>query len=299
MTHPAILQPALRRLGPTTTGILLMIVAILSFTMLDAIAKSLVERYHVAQVVWARIAVQLMLVVLILRGRLIPLSRTRFAWLHTFRAFTQVAAGAFFFASLLYIGLAEATALADLNPILITLGAALFLGERLGPHRIVGVFAAMVGAYLIIRPGADVFTPAALLPLGCAAAYAANALLTRTVGAREDVWTAMIWTSTIGTAILSLALPFTWQPIATADLLLFFAIGAFGTFSQLCMIRAFALAEASVIAPFSYLGILFAALWGFLFYNEVPDPMTAVGAVVIVLAGLYVWHRETRPDRKA
>jgi drug/metabolite transporter (DMT)-like permease len=297
MTQPAILQPALRRLGPTAVGILLMIVAVLSFTILDAAAKSLVDRYHVVQVVWARIGLQLVLVALILRGRLLPLSRTRFAWLHTARAVTQVAAGGFFFASLLFIGLAEATALADLSPILITLGAALFLGERLGPHRIAGVLAAMGGATLIIRPGAEVFTPAALLPLGCAAAYAANALLTRAVGAREDVWTAMIWTSAIGTALLTLPLPWVWTPVAAADLWLFGMIGACGTFSQLCLIRAFALSEASAIAPFSYLGILFATLWGFVFFGELPDAATAAGAVVIAAAGLYVWHRETRAGR--
>lgn len=298
MIHPEILRPALRRLGPTATGILLMLVAVLSFTVLDAAAKSLVERHHVVQVVWARIGLQLLAVVLILRGRLVPLSRTRFPLMHTARAVTQITAGGFFFAALLFIGLAEATALADLNPILITLGAALFLGERLGPHRIAGVIAAMAGAMLIIRPGAEVFTPAALLPLGCAAAYAANALLTRAVGAREDAWTAMIWTSAIGTALLTLPLPWVWTPVAAADVPLFLLIGICGTFSQLCLIRAFSLAEASVIAPFSYAGILFATLWGFLFFAEIPDPMTAAGAVVIVMAGLYVWHRETRPDRR-
>jgi drug/metabolite transporter (DMT)-like permease len=297
MTQPAILQPALRRFGPTATGILLMLVAVFSFTILDAAAKSLVERYHVAQVVWARIGLQLLFVLLILRGRTAALARTNFMGLQVARAVTQVAAGAFFFAALQFVGLAEATALADLNPILITLGAALFLGERLGPHRIAGVFLAMAGALMIIRPGSDVFTPAALLPLGCAAAYAANALLTRAVGARENMWTAMLWTSAIGSALTSLALPFVWRPVAADDLWMFLLIGVCGTFSQLCLIRAFSLAEASAVAPFSYAGILFASVWGVLFYAEVPDTMTLIGAVVIVAAGLYVWHRETRAGR--
>jgi drug/metabolite transporter (DMT)-like permease len=297
MTQPAILQPALRRFGPTATGILLMLVAVFSFTILDAAAKTLVDRYHVAQVVWARIGLQFLFVLLILRGRTVALARTNFMALQVARAATQVAAGAFFFAALQFIGLAEATALADLNPVLITLGAALFLGERLGPHRIAGVILAMAGALLIIRPGSDVFTPAALLPLGCAAAYAANALLTRAVGAREDVWTAMLWTSAIGTALVALALPFVWRPMAAGDLWLFLLTGVCGTFSQLCLIRAFALAEASAIAPFSYAGILFATVWGILFYAELPDAPTLLGAVVIVGAGLYVWHRETRAGR--
>lgn len=289
--------PLARSLSPTARGILLMIAAVFSFTLLDAQAKDLVTRYPVVQVVWARIAVQLALVLLILRGRTRACARTRHFGLHVARAVTQVAAGAFFFASLVHIGLAEATALADLNPVLITLGAAIFLGERLGPHRILGVIAAMTGALIIIRPGAAVFTPAALLPLGCALAYAANALLTRAVGAREGVWTAMIHTSLIATLLLSLALPFVAVPVSAADLPRFLLIGALGTFSQLCLIRAFALAEAAAVAPFTYAGILFATIWGVLFFGEIPDLPTLAGSVVIVLAGLYVWHREARTRR--
>lgn len=285
------------RIGPTGRGILLMLVAIFFFTLLDAIAKDLVSRYPVAQVVWARIGVQLVLVALILRRRLPATARTAWPALHLARAVTQIGAGAFFFASLAYIGLAEATALADLNPILITLGAALFLGERLGPHRIAGVFAAMIGALVIIRPGADVFTPAALLPLGCAVCYAANGLLTRAVGARESIWTAMLLTSAIGTAIMTVVLPFVWTPIAAADIPRLIAIGALGTTSQLCLVRAFSLAEASAVAPFSYFGIVLATIWGVLFYGEWPDGPTVLGMLVIVAAGLYVWHRETRASQ--
>ncbi len=297
MTHSAFLQPALRRFGPTATGIMLMLVAVFSFTILDAAAKSLVDRYHVAQVVWARIGLQFLFVLLILRGRTLAVARTKWPWLHVARAVTQLTALALFFAALQFIGLAEATALGDLGPVLITLGAAVFLGERLGPHRIAGVVVALVGALMIIRPGTEVFTLAALLPLGSAVAYAANVLLTRAVGAREDVWTAMVWTSAVGTALVSLTLPFVWQPVAAGDLWLFLVAGVCGTFSQLCLIRAFSLAEASAIAPFSYAGILLATLWGVLFYAEIPDKMTLLGAVVIVGAGLYVWHRETRAGR--
>lgn len=297
MTHSAFLQPALRRFGPTATGIMLMLVAVFSFTILDAAAKSLVDRYHVAQVVWARIGLQFLFVLLILRGRTLAVARTKWPWLHVARAVTQLTALALFFAALQFIGLAEATALGDLGPVLITLGAAVFLGERLGPHRIAGVVVALIGALMIIRPGTEVFTLAALLPLCSAVAYAANVLLTRAVGAREDVWTAMIWTSAVGTALVSLTLPFVWQPVAAGDLWLFLVAGVCGTFSQLCLIRAFSLAEASAIAPFSYAGILLATLWGVLFYAEIPDKMTLLGAVVIVGAGLYVWHRETRAGR--
>jgi drug/metabolite transporter (DMT)-like permease len=70
-----------------------------------------------------------------------------------------------------------------------------------------------------------------------------------------------------------------------------------GAFSQLCLIRAFTLAEAGAVAPFAYIGLVFAVLWGILFFGEYPDRTTILGALVIVGAGLYVWHRETRAAR--
>lgn len=281
----------------TRQGILLMLLAILMFTAMDALAKGLVARYPTAQVVWVRFAGQALLVALILNARLPVYARTAMPRLHVLRAFAQMGATGFFFLSLNYIGLAEATALTDLNPVLITLGAALFLGEKLGPRRIAGVLAAMVGAMIIIRPGLSVFTPAALLPLCCAVCYAAAALLTRKVGATESVWTAMIWGPAVGTVVLTLAAPLYWQPFAPSDLPLFALLVALGTGAQLCLIRSFSVAEASVVAPFGYVGIVLATIWGIVLYDEFPDALSLLGAAVIVAAGLYVWHRETRAKR--
>lgn len=283
----------------TRSGILLMLGSLVLFTAMDALAKGLVQTYPTAQVVWARFAGQLFLVILILNIRLGPALRTRHPKLHALRSLTQLGATGFFFASLSHIGLAEATALADINPVLITLGAALFLGERLGPRRLAGVSAAMIGAMIIIRPGADVFTPAALLPLACAVSYAASALLTRKVGMTESPWTAMFYGALLGTIVTSALMPAVWQPIAAADLWIFVTIGCLGTAAQICLIRAFSLAEAGAIAPFGYVGIILATGWGIVLYDEWPDALTLLGAAIIVIAGLYVWHRETQARRKA
>ena len=295
MNRPVVLRSA----GPTTLAIGLMIGAILLFTVMDAVAKGLLNRYPTPQVIWARFAGQLFFVLLILRGRLRPLLRTRYPRLHLARCACQFGATGLFFTALGYIGLAEATALTDTNPVLITLGAALFLGERLGPRRLLGVAAAMLGAMIIIRPGFGVFTPAALLPMGAAICYTGNALITRFVGRTESAWTSMIYTSVFGTALLGVVQPFTWAPIATSDWPLFFLMGGLGMGAQLCMIRSFSMAEASAVAPFAYLGIVFAAIWGALFYGEYPDLWAVIGALVIIAAGLYVWHRETLAARPA
>ena len=135
--------------GSTSRAIALMIGAILLFTVMDAVAKGLLAKYPTPQVIWARFAGQFILVVLILRGRVGPVLRTRYPALHLARCACQFGATALFFTALGYIGLAKATALTDMSPVLITLGAAVFLGEKLGPRRLIGVAAAMLSGLVV------------------------------------------------------------------------------------------------------------------------------------------------------
>ena len=274
-----------------------MILAVLFFTAMDATAKGLIQRYPATQVIWTRFAGQLLIVLVILRHHIVPVLRTRFPVLHFWRSASQFGATSFFFLSLPHIGLAEATAIADLNPVLITLGAALFLKESLGPRRLAGVIVALLGALIVIRPGAGVFTWWALLPVLCAVSYATSALLTRKIGAQESVWASMVYASLFGTIVAGISLPFVWEPVATADLWKFGLIACLGTGAQLCIIRSFSITEASIVAPFAYLGIVFATVWGAVLYDQWPDRWTVIGALVIVGAGLYVWHREHRASR--
>ncbi len=271
-----------------------MLLAVVLFTAMDAVVKGLLDRYPAPQVIWARFAGQVICVVLILRQQLPVRMRTALPWLHLARSALQFATAALFFTSLGYIGLAEAQALTDINPVLITLGAAIFLGEKLGPHRIFGVITAMIGALIILRPGLSVFTPAALLPLAAAVTYAGASLLTRYVGAQENAWTSMIYGALFGTIVAGFSLPFVWTPIGAADWWLFGLVGILGTAAQLCIIRSFSIAEASVVAPFAYSGLILAIFWGIVLFDEYPDGWTVVGTLVIAAAGLYVWHRETR-----
>ncbi|MGN7869012.1 Riboflavin transporter [Paracoccus haematequi] len=291
--NPATGRPA----NAQTAGIALILAAILGFTLMDATAKHLTQTYHPAQVVWARFVGNLAIFAVIFRDAMFPLMRTRRPCLQFSRALMQLGSVGLFFSSLQYIGLAEATAIMDLNPVLITLGAALFLGERIGPRRLAGIGVALIGALIIIRPGLGVFQPAALLPLAGAFTYAAGALLTRMARA-DSVATSVMWSAVVGSALTSLVVPFVWQPIAMADLWAFALLGIFGTLSQYLLVRAFATAEAGVLAPFGYTGLVWAGLWGWLLFGQLPDPFTVAGAGLIVAAGLYVWSRESRAARR-
>ncbi|MDO5648927.1 DMT family transporter [Paracoccus sp. (in: a-proteobacteria)] len=290
-------RDGLRRPGSDQArGIALLLAAIVGFTLMDATAKHLTADYHPVQIVWARFTVNLLIFIAIYRGAVLALMRTKQPGLQAARSFMQLASVGLFFTSLQFIGLAEATAIMDLNPVLITLGAALFLGERIGPRRIIGIIAAMIGAMMIIRPGAGVFDMGALLPLVGAFTYAAGALLTRVVRA-DSVATSVMWSAVFGTVVMSAVVPFFWTPIQTGDLWAFALLGLFGTISQFLLVRAFALAQAGTLAPFGYTGLLWAGLWGWLFFGQFPDGWTIAGAAVIVAAGLYVWSKEATREQ--
>lgn len=274
-------------------GILLLLLAIFCFTLMDATAKHLTQIYHPVQVIWMRFAANLALVLLVVGKNLGTTLRSRRPVIQLWRGLTQLGSIGLFFTALQYIGLAEATAIMDINPVLITLAAAIFLGESIGLRRVLGIIVALCGALIIIRPGAGVFQPAALLPLLGAFTYAAGAVLTRL--AREDsTSTSILWSALFGTIATSLLVPFFWQPVAMQDVWAFVLLGLFGSAAQVMLIKAFAMAEAAAIAPFGYTGLIWAGLWGWLFWGNLPDRWTVIGALIIVGAGLYVWTREAR-----
>lgn len=284
-------------LSPTAQGVLLAILSVFCFSLLDLSAKALTLQVGTVQTLWARYLGQTALVTLLVLPRLRSTLKTDVPGLHFLRSCLQLGATALFFTGLRHIGLAEATAVMEIAPVLITLGAALFLRERFGPRRAAGVGVALIGALIIIRPGTAVFSPYSLLPLGAALCYSGYALVTRRVGATENVWTSLLLTGLVGSAVLSAMVPFTWVSPEAQGWVLLGLVGVLGMLGQLCLIAALMRAEANQVAPLAYLGLLFATLWGLIFFGTVPDAATILGGLVIVGAGIYVWHRETRARR--
>lgn len=283
------------------TAILLMIGAIFCFSVMDATAKALAPRIGTIPAVWARYAGQALVVLILVAPRLRSVVRSNYPWLQLARSILLMFGTLFFFFGVANIGLTEATAIMNINPVIITLGAALFLGEKIGLRRILGIAAALVGAMIIIRPGSEVFSPYAVLPLIAAFAYSAYNITTRFVGQNEDPWTSLLYTALFGAVIMTIAVPFYWQPLDLVSAGLMCLIAVFGTMSQILLIRALSIGEAGMLAPFAYSGLIFATVWGVVFFNEYPDRYTVIGAVIIVAAGVYVWYRETfgtRASRK-
>lgn len=269
-----------------------MLSALFLFSVMDSIAKGLTERYPPPMVVWARYASQTAIVFLLLSPWLSTLLRTSHIWLQLLRSAFLFGGTTFFFLSFEHLTLSATTAIFNLSPLIITALSVVILKETVGMRRWSGVVMGLIGALIIIRPGSDVFSWASLLPCCAAACYAGYMIATRFLGNEESHWTAFLYTALMGTIAASLFLPFVWQPIeGTGDMLRLSVLGSIGALGHLCLILALAQAPASALAPLGYFSIVFNSIWGYLLYSETPDRWTIAGALVIVGAGLYVWHR--------
>lgn len=288
------MKAALAAIPDEKKGILLFCLAIFVFSLMDIVAKVMTARYPPMEVAWARYASQFFWSALILSPRLRSYLRTRHMGLQMIRSTCLFGATLFFFTSLKYLGLAEATAIFEVAPLMITVLSVVLLKEVVGIRRWGGVIAGLIGALIIIRPGAEVFQVAAIYPVGAAICFAGYAIATRRLGNDEPAATSFIYTTLIGTIVASLIVPFFWVTPTATDMAILGTFGMIGAAGHFMLIIALTYSQASVIAPFSYMALLWNALWGVLFFAEFPDSYTLVGALVIVGAGLYVWHRENR-----
>jgi len=280
------------QIAPETRGIIAIVLAMLLFTCMDLCAKHLLERHATVQVVWARYAGQTLLLCVVFAPSLMRRLRTQHLPLQLGRSALLFGVTSLFFAALGFMPLAEAVAVFEVAPLLITVLGALILKEQVGRRRWLGVGAGLCGALIIIRPGLEVFQPAALLPLAAATCMAVYQIATRFLGAADSIWTTMLYTAGVGTLVASCAVPFYWTTPTGADIAVMAIFGWIGLVGHLFLVYALGQAPASALAPFNYAGFVWALLLGFLVFAEVPDEATLAGAAIIICAGLYVWHRE-------
>ena len=280
-------------LGPLAKGTLLFLTTLFLFSIMDAIAKGLTDRYHPLQVVWARYTSQTVIAFVVLAPFLTKLLRTKHIGLQLIRSAFLFGATMSFFTSLKYIPISSATAVFEIAPLFITILSFFVLGEKVGLRRWIGVFVGLIGAMVIIRHGTEVFSFVALLPALAAFCFSGYAISTRFLGADESPWTSFLYTALIGCIASCLIVPTVWETPSLRDAGFMTSMGVVGGIGHYLLIRAFTITEASYLAPFGYVTLLFNGLWGFLFFFEVPDTPTILGAAIIISAGVYVWYRET------
>jgi drug/metabolite transporter (DMT)-like permease len=149
-----------------------------------------------------------------------------------------------------------------------------------------------MGVLIVLRPGTSAFHPAAFFPVVSAFAWACCLIMTRKMSGQEHVMVTMTFSSIVGFAVLCALVPFVWVTPTWHDILFGTIIGVTSTAGQWIVVLAFRYADASVLAPFSYVQLLWVTLLGFLIFGEVPGVWTIAGAAVIVAGGLYTAHRE-------
>jgi drug/metabolite transporter (DMT)-like permease len=279
-------------------AVLLLLAAILLFTVLDTLAKHLSAEYHVVQVLWARYAFHVAWLLPLLRGRrLLQYARTSELSIQLARGFLLLGTTGIFFTAISFIPLADAVAIEFIAPLFVVAFSIPFLGERVGARRWVAVLVGFLAALIIIRPGLGVLHPAALLLLVSSAFFALYQIATRRLTAEDHPLTTLIYTGGFGAVVMSLAVPFFWTAPTLADWGLMAAMGAVGVVSNLAVIKAFENAPASFLAPIMYAQILTATALGYAVFGDFPDRFTILGSAVIVACGLYVTYREARLER--
>lgn len=281
-------------------GILLMCSAGFCFAVMDAGVKHLAVDYPVPQVIWARYFFHFLLMLAFLgpryRGSLLRTSRLG---TQLIRSMLLLGATVCMFFALKYIPLAEAATIGFANPLIVTALSVPILSERVGGRRWTAVVIGFVGVLIVLRPGLGVMHWAAVLPLGMAFCYAVYQILTRLLAGKDNPRTILFYTALVGTGITSIGLPFFWTPPTLAAWSLMVAIGGLAGIGHFALIKAFELTPASVLAPFSYVSLIWVVLAGYIVFGHLPDEWTALGAIIIIGSGLYIVHRERRRRQSA
>ena len=307
-TLPPCPMPAASSPGPagpaaraaSARGIACIMAGIFCLTISDSLAKWLGGHYPPIQILFLRSVIALPVVAaaaLALGGR--RALRTRHLPVHLLRGAINVASAWCFYLGLTLLPLAETTAIAFAAPLCVVGLSAIALGERVSPGRWAAVLAGFAGVLVVVRPGTAGFQPAALLPLATAVGYALMMVSARRIGPEEGMLTTMLYIAA-GQAVFSAAPQlWYWRPLEPALLPGFLGVAVFSTLGLGLITQAFRIAPASVVAPFDYSGMLWATLFGWLFWREMPDPVAWLGIAMIVASGLYVALGETRRDKPA
>ena len=280
-------------------GILLMVAGGFMLTITDTVSKWLTAGYPVGQIMAIRSAFTLIpIAFFVWRSGGIPALRISDFRLQSLRAACAVGSAFLFVWGLVFLPLAESIALAFSGPLFVTALATPVLGERVGWRRWSAVAVGFVGILVMLRPTGDAIQWYAVLPLLAALSGASRDIITRKIRISESPVAILAFTMTAILLAGLCTLPFGWKPVPVQDLLLMATAGVLVGTAQYLVIQAFHTAEASLIIPFKYLTLIWATLFGFVVWGDIPGVWVVSGACLVVGSGLYIMHRETRLHRR-
>ena len=273
-------------------GLIFGIFAYLSFSILDAIQKTLILHNSVFQLLLVKYFFVLFLALFESKrknNRLFYKSKN--IKLQIFRSVLSVIESGCFVLSFKYLSLANAHSVGSLAPVIVVALSAIILKEKVSPKTWIAIFIGFIGVLIILRPTSSIFDPKALLPLITAFVLGFYQIITKKVSQYDKNETSLFYTSIIGIITMSLLASNFWLPIDKSSYLMFLGIGIFFSLGLYFQIIALSKARASIIQPFHYTLIFWAIIFGFIFYNDIPDMFTIIGAVIITCSGIFVLNQ--------
>ena len=290
-------------------GLLYMLVAVLAFSAMDASAKWLTAGYSVVEIsLLSRLISPFLALAVALQQGGFGTLRTRHLGWHLFRSVANGLTLLTFFGALIFLPLADTVAITFVSPLIMCALAVPMLKERVGPRRWAAIVIGFLGVLVITRPSGAGFGWGAVLALAAAFGDALGINITRRMSVTESSHSQLFWSSVILIAAFAAMLLFRWPgPWTTPsahDLLPIAILSITGCGAQFCLAQAFRYGEVSLLAPLEYGALIWAVIFGYIFWGDLPTLTVLAGVAIIIASSAYVAHREARakgasavPDR--
>ena len=276
-------------------GIALMVATTFVFAVQDGLSRHLAGEYNVMMVVMIRYWFFAAFVIAIAKrnaGGLRAAAATRQPFIQGFRGLLLAGEICVMVAGFTLLGLVESHAIFACYPLIVAALSGPLLGEAVGWRRWGAIGVGFIGVLIILQPGRGVFAPAAILPLLSALMFAVYGLLNRYVARQDSTATSFFWTGTVGALAMTCAGVWFWEPMSGGDWVYMGCLCLTGVVGHWLLIRCYEVAEASAVQPFAYLQMVFAVIIGVAIFGESIAVNVAIGALIIVGAGLFTFWRE-------
>ncbi len=275
-------------------GILLMVIGVFLMSVMDVLAKFLVEADYSA------------LQIITIRGWIISLSllgwlgfrrqlgslRTRRARHHAARSILGFGATILFFTALGEMPLTDAIVILFASPFFMTALSIPLLKETVGPYRWVAIGIGFIGVVIVLQPGGGTFQIASMYVLTACLMFSLIQIMIRWMSQTEPAIRIVFYFSATTAIAGSFVLPFVWKPMPLEDGLIIFAMSSIAMVAQIIIAKALASAPISVISPFKYSSLIWVTLFGYFIWGDFPSNHVWLGAGIIVTSGIYMVHRE-------
>jgi drug/metabolite transporter (DMT)-like permease len=285
------------RAQDTRLGIALMVATTFIFAVQDGLSRHLASEYNVLMVVMIRywfFAAFVAALAARQAGGLRAAAATRQPALQIFRGALLALEICVMVLAFTLLGLVESHAVFAAYPLLIAALSGPVLGERVGWRRWAAIGVGFAGVLVILEPGWGVFAPEAAVPLLAALMFALYGLLTRFAARADDAATSFFWTGVVGAGVMTAAGLWTWEAMTPGDWIWMGGLCLTGVLGHFTLIKCYEVAEASAVQPFAYLQLVFASAIGLLVFGETIRPNVAIGAALVVGAGLFTLWRARR-----